>query len=307
MKAKGLIRRLVLFGCFLILSFSACQQSPGDGRLTITYPLETTELAGERSLRVSLSLAGNDGQAVEGATVQAELHAPNGDVFATLPCADKGQGRYLADYVQLPARGAEGTWRVVARATWGDDQQAQAERTFKGLPSLSEELQREYGFWLQTPSVPGCGYNSLQHRAERLSDGSGYVLTYNACHGRINVDVHWQPAAFPADETAAIAHAQELTAVAQHEEHYLLNLEPDLAAQRTTFHGQSASTGHCVWLVTGRSKTSHSKIRGGPVEWLIFDCPHSDWLWTIVISTSNESAYMDHLRTIRDTFECPPP
>ncbi|MBU0492621.1 MAG: FixH family protein [Chloroflexi bacterium] len=268
--------------------------------MTILFPLDTTELAGGRSLRVTVSLADAAGQPVEGAAVQVELRSPDGNVFAAVPGADQGQGRYLADYVRLPQRGAEGTWRVVTRATWGDDQQAQAERAFiKGLPFLSEELQRQYGFWIEAPSVPGCDYNSLTHKTGQHEDGSGYVLMYNGCHGRVNLDVHWQHAAFPADEASAIACARSLLDVAQHEEDYGVGLEPNLLAERITFQGR------LVWRVVGRSKTTHGKVRGGPIEWLIFQCPGSELLWTIIISTSNEPAYMDHLRALRETFQCP--
>jgi len=295
--------RLLLIGlCLLVLLLlPACQGPGGDGQLTIVFPLETTELAGERSLRVSLSLADNAGQPVEGATVQAELHAPNGDVFATLPCADKGQGRYLADYVQLPTRGAEGTWRVVARATWGDDQQAQAERTFKGLPSLSEELQREYGFWVNVPAPRGFGYSKLWHHAQRYDDGSGYVFIDNRGHGTVRLDVHWRRADLPADAAAACTYVRDLPLSAE-AEHIR---DPNLVAELTTFQGKSASAGHCVWLVTGRLLSGHGYTAlGGDIEWLILRCPDSPWLWTLVIHTSNPT-YVEHLRQTRETFECP--
>ncbi|MBU1878889.1 MAG: hypothetical protein KJ734_08060, partial [Chloroflexi bacterium] len=75
------MRRLVaLLGCCLIVLFCACQPEPGDGKLTVIFPLETTELAGGRSLRVTITLMDNDDQPVEGAVVQAELRAPDGSV-----------------------------------------------------------------------------------------------------------------------------------------------------------------------------------------------------------------------------------
>jgi hypothetical protein len=38
---------------------------------------------------------------------------------------------------------------------------------------------------------------------------------------------------------------------------------------------------------------------------MVFSCPGSDWLWTVVIATNDEEYYMDGLRTLRETFECP--
>jgi hypothetical protein len=241
----------------------------------------------------------HDDQPVEGATIQAELRAPNGDVFAAPPCTDKGQGRYLADHVTLPLRGAEGTWRVTVRATWGDGKQAQAERAFKSRPSLSEELQRKYGFWVEIPHSFDCGNAYLRHYSGHYDGGEGYVLIDNKCHGTISLDVHWRHADFPADEAAATAYARDLS-VAVQQEH---NLESNLTADLTTFQGQP------TWRVIGRWKFTKDEtegyIRGGPIEWLIFQCPGSEWLWSVVVSTNNEASYMDHLRTTRETFECP--
>jgi len=295
-------RRLLLIACCLILLLPACQP-PGDGKLTVAFPLDTTELAGGQSLRVTVFLVDNDDQPVEGATVQAELRAPNGDVFATLPCADKGQGRYLADYVCLPARGTGGTWRVSARATWDDDKQAQAERTFKGLPSLSEKYQDLYGFWIEIPELE-CRNKIHEFRDHRYEDGSGFVILEYHCAGTSHIlaelDVHWQHADWPADKATAIAHAQRLSPPMYH--------DPDqpnikLAAEQTTFQGRPA------WRVTGWWRftwESAGALGDGPIEWIIFRCPGSDWLWTIAIST-NETAYLDYLRTLQGTFECPAP
>jgi len=308
-------RYLLLTTCCLLLLLPACQ-GPGDdeGQLTVVFPLETTELTGGQSLRVTVSLVDNDGQPVEGATVQAELRAPNGTVFATRPCAAKGQGLYLADYVTLPLRGAGGSWRVVARATWGADKTAQAERTFKGVPSISEVYQEKYGFWLEQPMF--FEYSPL-HPGEPhyedwpYEDGGGYVIIDNYRRSArmdqvsVSLDVHWRRADLPVDEAAAIAHVQSLAG--------LYRQDPDasytnLAAEPATFQSRPASTGHCVWRVTGQWEGIRAPRPqpGGPVEWMIFRCPGSDWLWTLVIST-NDAAYMDDLRALRAKFECPPP
>ncbi|MBU0492618.1 MAG: hypothetical protein KKA73_11500 [Chloroflexi bacterium] len=293
--------RLLLCGLCLLLLLPACQPEPGDGKLTVVFPLETTELAGGQLLRVTITLMDNDGQPVEGAVVQAELRAPDGSVFTTIRCADTGQGRYLADYVTLSLRGAGGEWRVVARATWDDGKQAQAERTFKGLPSFSDEIQSEFGFWIEPPNALDCGYRYLRRYPMRYEDGSGWVIISNNCHGIVNMEIHWRRADFPADEAAAIAHAQYLADSAQSD---LTRIpDPGLVAEQMTFKGYD------TWHVTGRWKSTREStglIRKGPIEWMIFRCPNSDWLWTLVILTSSEKVYMDaSLRPAWKTFECP--
>ncbi|MBU0492624.1 MAG: hypothetical protein KKA73_11470 [Chloroflexi bacterium] len=300
--------RVLLLGCLLLVPLLAGCQVGEDDRLTIVYPTATTERTGGQTLRITLSLADNDGQPVDGAMVQADLQLPDGSVLTTLDCVDKGQGHYLADYVTLPLRGAGGEWRVIARATWGDGQQARAERAFKGLPSVSERLQKQYGFWIDPPNL--FEYNEVHpadpHFEERIyPDGGGYVLLENniprgTSHLVVNLDVHWQAVSFPADEAAAIAHVRGLGAMNRHNSN-----PPSLvqAAQQTTFQGRPA------WIITGqweyqRSERTSSVLR--PAEWLILSCPGSAWVWTIAIST-NEPAYMDDLRVLRETFECPTP
>jgi hypothetical protein len=59
--------------------------------------------------------------------------------------------------------------------------------------------------------------------------------------------------------------------------------------------------------VTGQWKRFYEidSVRlGGPIEWMIFRCPDSEWLWTIVTAT-NETAFLDDLWALRETFECP--
>ncbi len=281
-----------------------------DGSLNVISPLETTELYGGQSLRVAVSLVDYDGQLVEGAVVQAELWSPSGDLFATLPCIDKSQGRYLADYVNLPMRGAGGVWRVVASAAWGDGEQAQVERTFTGITSPSEMYQSQYGFWVDPPRV--LNYNMAMYNLHgaggfhfedwHYEDGGGYVVLDNYRYNTTGItcaglDVHWRRGDFPTDEAAAIARVQSLAALSHQDPDAPIT---DLAAELVTFQEWLA------WRVTGQWKEAHvaQSASSHAAEWLIFCCPGSDWLWAIAIS-ANEAVYMSYLRTVRHTFECP--
>jgi hypothetical protein len=280
------------------------------GSLSMVSPLETTELYGGQPLRPAVHLADCDGRPVEGATVQAELWSPSGDLFAAPPCADKGRGSYLADYVTLPMRGAGGTWRLVASATWGEDSRAQAERTFTGIASPSEMYQSQYGFWVDPPcyfnynlamyNLHGTG--GFHYEDHAYEDGGGYVILDNYRYNVAGVtfaglDVHWRHADFPADEIAAIAHVQELAG--------LNHQEPDtpitgLTAEPTVFQDRPAWHVIAQWKKAYTTRSASSR----PAEWLIFRCPDSDWLWTLAIS-ADKTTYMDYLRGVRQTFECP--
>jgi len=279
-----------------------------DGSLTMTFPLETTELVGGQSLRVTASLVDHNDQPVKGATVQAELQDPNGDAFVTVPCTDKGQGRYLSDYVRLPLQGTKGTWRVVARATWGDECQAQAEQTFKGLSSFSEELQSLYGFWIELSdlfpyNVPHA--DDPRNKYWPYEDGGYVILANNFFRGGtynhfVMLDVHWRHADLPSDEAAAVACVRSLAG--PHGKTMDIPTA-NLATERVTFRGWPA------WRVNGHWESTLSNGNpppGGLVEWMVFLCPGSNWLWTVVIAT-NDAMYMDDLRTLRETFECSTP
>jgi hypothetical protein len=312
---RAIAWRLALLVAFALsavrcTNFSPANQAPTRqaGSLTMTFPLETTELVGGQSLRVTASLVDHNDRPVEGATVQAELQTPNGDVLATLPCADKGQGRYLSDYVRLPLRGTEGTWRVVVRATWGDECQAQTEQTFKGLSSFSEELQSLYGFWIELSdlfpyNVPHAG--DPRNKYWPYEDGGYVILANNFFRGGtygyfVMLDVHWRHADLPTDEAAAIAYVQSLAG--PHGKTMDIPAT-NLVMESASFRGWPA------WRVTGYWESTPSNGNpppGGLVEWMVFPCPGSDWLWTVAIAT-NDAMCMDDLRTLRETFECSTP
>jgi len=278
--------------------------------LSVISPLETTELYGGQALRVAVYLVDHDDQPMDGATVRAELWSPNGDLFATLPCADSGQGRYLADYVNLPMRGAGGIWRMVASATWGEGNQAQAKRTFTGIPCPSETYQSQYGFWIDPPRVLNYnlamynlhGAGGFHYEDWHYEDGGGYVILDNYRYNATGItfatlNVHWRRDGFPADKAAAIAHVQSL-AGSHHQDPDIPTM--NLAAELTAFQGRSA------WHVTGQWKEAYvSKSTSScPAEWLVVRCPGSDWLWTLAIS-ADRAEYMNDLRTVQETFECP--
>ncbi len=284
-----------------------------EGLLSIVSPLETARLSGGEDLRVALDLVDGDDVPVEGAEAQAELWTPSGELFASLPCKDAGRGRYLSDHVTLPLRGASGTWHVIGKASLPAGQQAEAERTFEADPSVSEMYRDRYGFWIEYPRIfaLGTGFYNLSesgglHFEDWLNeDGSGYVILDNYRYDALGVtfaalEIHWRHAEYPADAATAIALARSLAESGLHHQ------DPDtpvtkLTAEATTYQGRPA------WHVLGRGSEYYvSKAAAEyPVEWLIFQCSGSDWLWSLVLSTDKED-YMDHLWAVQQTFECPP-
>lgn len=308
------IRTLAVLALLAIFASSAAQCDDGwpladaerDGSLVVVFPTETTELVGGQSLRVTVSLADRAGQPVVGATVQAELCAPDGSTFAALSCADESQGRYLADLVRLPFRGTQGTWRVTARATWGDGRQAHAEREFRGRASYSERLEALYGFWLELPdlfpyNVPQADDPAIKYWPYDDGNGGMVILANSFPQGGLAtrfviLDVHWRQDPWPADEAAAAAYVAGLYGP----HHQKLNYTPTiLTVESTTFRGWPA------WFLTGRwgRGEAYGLRPEDLIEWTVFRCPGSDWLWTILVDTS-DSDYLDDLRAVRDTFEC---
>lgn len=291
---------------------ASSRESDQDGLLSIISPLENSEVSGGANLVFILHLIDHDGLPVEGAEVQADIWHPGGELFTSLPCIDKGNGRYLSENVSLPLRGPSGIWHVIGVATWEEDQQAKIDHTLQVNPSISEMYQNRYGFWVDHPRIFGLGtgfYNLHEtgglHFEDWLNeDGSGYVILDNYRYVMIGVtfatlEVHWQQVDFPNDGTAAIAYAESLARKGLHHQ------DPDapitiLTAKNVTFQDRSA------WQVLGRGSEYYVAKPAAeyPVEWLIFGCPGSDWLWSLVISSDNVG-YMNHLRGIQKTFECP--
>jgi len=131
-----------------IATIPAMEETPRESELIVVFPQSTTELVGGQSFRMTVFLKDYDGQPVAGAQVTAELWTPGGELFTTLPCSDKGGGRYLAEPISLPLREAQGSWQVIALATWGEGMSAQGEGQFNSLISYSERLEDLFGFWI---------------------------------------------------------------------------------------------------------------------------------------------------------------
>jgi hypothetical protein len=275
--------------------------------LTIIFPQPTTELVGGQSLRATVLLRDFADQPVAGAQVTAELWTPGGELFVTLPCSDKGDGRYLADPISLPLRESQGLWQVVAQANWGDGMTAQAEGGFNALNSYSEQLQQLFGFWIElTDLFPYNISNAEDPRLKTYSyDDGGYViLANNLTPGAVNnsfviLDVHWRQQDLPQDEAAAIDYALDLAGP-----HRITLDTPTSAvtAERDNFQGWPA------WHVTSWWPTQNAlgnPSRRAPLDWMIFRCPGSDWLWTVLITT-NSGQHMADLQSIRETFACSP-
>lgn len=285
--------------------------APG-GFLDIVAPSENTQISGGGDLRVTLLLTNHQGQPVEGAAVDVELRLPNGDLFVADDCRTIDQGLYGCPPVTLPLRGAGGTWRVLASASWEGSQTAVVETTFQANPSISEWYLDRLGFWIEQPRIFGLGkgfYNLSEtgglHFEDWLNeDGSGFVILDNYLYISIGItfaaiEIHWQDAGYPDGEAAAIAFVENLSQQGLHHN------DPDvpvtiLTPEPVEFQGRSA------WLVHGWGSEYYvaKPAAAYPVEWLIFTCPDSEWLWSLVLHTDDET-HLSHLRSIRESFQCP--
>jgi hypothetical protein len=282
-------------------------QTEQAGNLTIHFPQAATELVGGQSLRVTALLKDSENQPVSEALVTAELWTPAGELFATLPCLDQGDGRYLADSISLPLRDSRGIWQVVTEATWGAGMTAKAGEQFTGLTSYSERLQQLFGFWIELTDL--FPYNVSNADDPRLktydyADGGYVILANNLAPGTINnafviLDVHWRKQEFPQDEAAAIDYALSLAGPHR--------ITLDIPASAVAAE-QDELQGWPAWRVTGWWPTENAlgnPQNRAPLDWLVFRCPGSDWLWTILVTT-NSPQHVDDLLSIRETFACLP-
>lgn len=316
MKHQSFQRVSLVAYALLALVLAACSgavsEQPRVVRLSIISPQDNTHLSGGGDLRIALSLVDQDDRPVDGAEVRIELRDPGGELHGSLPCEDRGSGSYVAETVTLPLRGSRGAWRIKAHATTPDGLSTEVEVTFDANPSVCETYQDQYGFWVEYPRIfaLGTGFSNL-HSAGGLhfedwlnADGSGLVILDNYRYGTVGVtfatlEVHWLDQTYPVDEEHAISVAAESSEAGLHHQ------EPEaplmaMSAQASEFQGRPA------WLITGEGTEYYVSGAGAayPIEWLIFGCPGSDWLWSLVIA-ADESEYQDHLRAVRSTFECP--
>jgi len=290
--------------CVSVL-LSSCQRAPAS-RLMVLFPNEAAELVGGQLVRVTLRLENADGHPVEGATAVAELWSPDSKLFASLPCHDNGLGRYVSEYLRLPLRGSEGNWQVLAQAEWGKRSLGHAQATFSAAGSYSERLEDNYGFWIEPGDLFELDVPQAPDPAARFhpyADGGGYVMLANTELDGINerfvmLDVHWRQAAFPSADQEAVLLVQGLAGP-----HGKTQGVPDTGFEALL----GVSQGRSVWRVTApwvRDPASANPPYEAVVEWMVLECPGSQWLWTVVIAT-NDPRSLPGLRAAQETFCCP--
>lgn len=309
------MKRLGVSGFFLLIlgmplmSCAAPDIEPNDIQevynLTIVFPGASTEIAGGQSFRLTLILQDEDGEPVEGAIVEADLWTPDGEKVLTLPCSDAKAGRYLADHAALPLRNSQGQWRIVGRAVLEDGAIAEAEGQFIGLKSYSERLGQNFGFWIDLTDLFPYNISNAEDpllKSYSYENGGYVILAHNLTTTQINnsfviLDVHWREMDFPPDPSSAANYALDLAGP------HRISLDlsaADLIAEPDTFLGSQS------WHVTGWWNPANSLGNprpDSPLDWMIFHCPGSKTVWTILLTT-NEVKYLDDLKQIRKSFEC---
>jgi len=297
--------------CFSTLNCSGSvlptEEIQRENTLTIVFPQTSTVLAGGQSFRMTIFLKDNSGESLKDASVEAQLWTPDGEILTTLTCLDNNDGRYLSDPVTLPLQNSHGIWRVTAQAVLGDDVVVLGEGQFSGRKSYSERLQGLFGFWIELSDL--FPYNVANAEDPQLKtysyENGGYVILANNLTSAVVdrafviLDVHWQQLDFPQDEISAASHVLEIAG--PHRISLDISMK-DLVAEKDYFQGWPA------WYVTGRGNSDNVLGNSGTpyhLNWVIFHCPESELLWTILITT-NAMEYQDDLILIRDTFECSP-
>jgi len=297
--------------CFFTLncrgSVLPTEKMQRENTLEIVFPQTSTVLAGGQSFRTTIILKNHGAESLKDASVEAQLWTPDGELFTTLTCLDNNDGRYLSDPVTLPLQNSDGIWRVTVRAGLGDDAIALGEGQFSGLNSYSERLQELFGFWIELSDL--FPYNVANAEDPLLKtysyENGGYVILANnltsAASNRafVILDVHWQQIDLPKDEISAVTHVLDLAGP------HRISLDistTDLVAEKDNFREWPA------WYVTGQGNPDNVLGNSGAayhLDWVIFHCPGSEWLWTILITT-NAKEYQDDLKSIRETFDCSP-
>jgi hypothetical protein len=272
--------------------------------LDIVYPLQSSLMVGGGSFQVSFVLS--DQEPLTGVKNLVEVWSPAGVLYQTTSCDDLGKGRYLSGPITLPLRDAAGTWLVVVEAYPVDGSPVRSELRFESQMSYSENLMEHYGFWIDTGypfAFDTTASADPSHKFHVFRDGGVVIMAntpkYSARFSyTVFMDIYWQAAVLPQDEQEAIDYARYLGGP------HLMSLAiPDeiYQAEPVQFQEQSA------WVVTAKwddSPENDNPPPGGYVNWLTFNCPDSEWLWTVQIA-SMDAIFMPELQNLQNSFICP--
>jgi len=120
----------------------------------VRYPLEETVVKMGQSLKCIVEVRDVSGALVPNAEVMLTITNAAGEEVARVPALAGSGDIHRSQGWTIPHRSEVGTWIVTAYATTGPAEGSAAVQ-FSVVNSLSEELLRKYGFWVEDPTWGG--------------------------------------------------------------------------------------------------------------------------------------------------------
>jgi hypothetical protein len=120
--------------------------------VTVLYPTGTDSRQMGQSLKPIVRVLDEDGQAVTDARVTLSIIGPSGELAGQLTATAGSGDVYRSESWTIPHRMRAGNWQIQVQAEASDARGA-ATQVFQVKNSVSEDLLKKYGFWVDAPRL----------------------------------------------------------------------------------------------------------------------------------------------------------
>ena len=265
-----------------------------EGNLTVgvVYPTPDTEIEMGQPFKGIVKVVDEQGRVVKDAQVNMSIADSEGNAITSVPTSLGNGDVYRTVSWIVPHKMQAGIWTVTADAKAGM-LQGQGSSTFKVRDSISEILLKQYGFWIESPSLRGIVPSVVKEQGD-AENGMiiwGGMLPAQHVFPESWLQIHWRKGNFNL-QTAQDVHNFMLGTLGDLGFTAVRDLGP---FQQVKFKDWDA------WQVKARGLYLRYDE-----QWMIFYAPEVDKTYAIGTTVVLPPAGMDAHAYLRDSFEVHP-
>lgn len=267
-------------------------EPPQELTVTLVYPIKDTEIEMGQPFKGIIKVLDEQGRIVKDAQVHMSIADSEGNAIANIPASFGSGDVYRTISRILPHKVQAGTWTVTADAKAGM-LQGQGSGTFKVRDSISEIILKQYGFWIDSPSLKGIVPNVAKEQGDAQNGMIiwGGMLPAQHVFPESWLQIHWRQGNF---------HLQS----AEDVRGFMLDTLGDLGFTPVRDLGpfeQVKFKDWDAWQVKARGLYLRYDE-----QWMVFYVPEVDKTYAIGTTVVLPPAGMDAHAHLRDSFEVHP-
>lgn len=167
----------------------------------IYYPHPEAEIYSGQEVRITLQVFDEDKALITDADAIARVIAPSGEVVGEVDVLPEAKGVYRSAPWNIPSGHEPGEWRIEA-STRTEDALGTASIDFEVIPSTSDVLLRDYGFYIDPPTLGGIAPSIFTERG----DSQNGLIRWGGLIAAVHImpanwlEIHWREGQYILDE-----------------------------------------------------------------------------------------------------------